>query len=134
MQGPTQDGRIASFTFNLPVGVQISTDEPHVRMLTDIDSKTHLTSLGVWWNKPFFNLPAIGPVTRRELILGMANKEAAHVDPEISKKYKLILENKFLQMKINDMDLGALNISRLLTGRSGVQLLDCLNTNFPEAK
>lgn len=78
------------------------------------------------------SLPGIGPITRRELILGLANKEGgAHVDADMPARYKLLLGSKFVQFKINDIDVGPLNIARLVGGRCGVELLDCLDRSFP---
>ena len=76
-------------------------------------------------------LPGIGPVFRRELILGLANKEGgAHVDPDIPQRYQTVLDSQFMRANINGIDLGALNVSRP-AGKTGVELLDCLNRNFP---
>ena len=77
-------------------------------------------------------LPALGPFFRRELVLGLANKEGgAHVDADIPERYRLVLDSQFVRFKINEIDVGALNISRLVAGRAGVELLDCLDKNFP---
>ena len=80
-------------------------------------------------------LPGIGPVTRRELVRGLADKEGGtHVDDEIPLKYRLLMESKFLQIKINQTNLGPLNVTRLVAGKCGVEMLDCLDRNFPISK
>ena len=77
-------------------------------------------------------LPGIGPVTRRELVLGLVNKEGgAHVDERMPLKYKLLIESKFIQFKINEINLGPLSIARLVAGKCGVELLDSLDRDFP---
>ena len=77
-------------------------------------------------------LPGLGPFFRRELVMGLANKEGgAHVDSDIPKRYQMVLDSQFVHSMINDIDLGPLNISRLVAGRSGGELLDCLDKNFP---
>lgn len=77
-------------------------------------------------------LPGLGPFFRRELVLGLANKEGgAHVDADIPRRYQMVLESRFVRFKINETDLGPLNISRLVAGKAGVELLDCLGKNFP---
>lgn len=124
-------GRVLLAQFNLPIGVTFSATAPHVRLQTGMDmAGNQAISLGHWWNKSFTNLPVVGRLTRRELILGMANKESAHVDSNLTEKYKSLLESQFLQVTIGDVNLGALNISRLLVGRAGVQVLWYLDNNL----
>jgi hypothetical protein len=127
---------VRAITFYCPVSVQISAPAGTVCLMASLDSKEyHLSTLGAWWNNACMALPGLGPFGRRELILGLANKEGgAHVDAHITKRYKLLLESKFVQFKINDIDLGPLNISRLVAGKCGVELLDCLDRNFPASK
>ena len=107
--------------------------EGAVSLITELNPQDHTVSkLGVWWANACMMLPGVGPVTRRELILGLTNKEGgAHVDADISDKYKNLLASKFFSAKIDDVDLGAIRISRLVAGRAGVELLDCLNRNYP---
>lgn len=62
----------------------------------------------------------------------MANKEAAHVDHEMSESYQKLVGAKFLQFKIQDQDLGFPNISRLSVGRLGLQVMNFLDEHFPE--
>ena len=118
--------------FFCPISARISSDGT-VGLVTDLDSPTYaLSILGAWWHGACMFLPALGAVGRRELILGLANKEGgAHVDPDITLRYRQILESKFVHAKINDVDLGALNVSRLVAGKAGVELLDCLDRNPP---
>jgi hypothetical protein len=84
-----------------------------------------------WTSVKIMVLPGIGRVYRKELILGLSGKEGgAHVDEDISEKYKNLMASKFLTVKINDVDLGPVNIPCLVPGKSGVELLDCLEKNF----
>lgn len=53
------------------------------------------------------------------------------MDADITEKYKNLMASKFFNVKINDMDLGPVNISRLVAGKDGVELLECLNRDFP---
>jgi hypothetical protein len=39
-----------------------------------------------------------------------------------------------VRVKIIDTDVGASNIARLVVGKAGVELLDCLEKNFPASK
>jgi hypothetical protein len=127
---------VRAITFYCPVSVQISVPAGTVCLMTSLDSTEYrLSTLGAWWNNACMALPGLGPFGRRDLVLGLANKEGgAHVDARITKRYKLLLESKFFQYKIGDKDLGPLNISRLVAGKCGVELLDCLDRNFPVSR
>jgi len=122
-----------SITFYCPVSAQIKAPEGTVSLITELRLEDQTVSkLGVWWANACMMLPGIGPVTRRELILGLSNKEVgAHVDADISERYKNLLASKFFCFKINDLDLGPLRLSRLVAGRAGVELLDSLARSFP---
>ena len=130
-RGPV--GGVRSITFFCPVSAQLKAPEGTISLITELLSERHeLSKLGVWWRNACMNLPGIGPVERRELILGLSNKEGgAHVDADISEKYKNLMASRFFNAKINNVDLGPVNISRLVAGKSGVELLDCLDRNFP---
>lgn len=123
---------VRSVTFYCPVSAIIS-GAGIVSLKTDLDSPDYRAStLGAWWNNACMVLPGLGPFARKELILGLTNKEGgAHVDPDITERYKLVLESKFVQFHINDIDVGPLNVSRLVAGKAGVELLDCLDKGFP---
>ena len=123
-----------SITFSVPISVSFASDEPRIRLNPDIDphKKSQPCSLGTWWTKPFMHLPAVGEYSRKQLILDVANKEAAHVDVDISEQYKRLLDSQFLQFKSNGDDQSVvLNISRLLVGRIGIELLAFLQQEFP---
>jgi hypothetical protein len=127
-------GGVKSITFTCPISAKISAPAGTVALITELESPAYAPSnLGRWWDgNPCMVLPALGPFFRRELILGLANKEGgAHVDADIPKRYQMVLESQFVHFKMNDTDLGALNISRLVAGKAGVELLDCLGKNFP---
>jgi len=123
---------IKAITFYCPVSAAVSTSGV-VSLITTLDTKQYKQStLGEWWANACMFLPGIGPVTRKELVLGLANKEGgAHVDERMPVKYKLLIQSKFIHFKINEIDLGPLNIARLVAGKCGVELLDCLDRNFP---
>jgi len=77
-------------------------------------------------------LPDVGAVDRRELILGLSDKEGgAHVDGDISEKYMKIMTSKFFNTKVGSGAIEPVSVSRLLAGRAGIELLDCLEKNFP---
>lgn len=128
-------GGVKSITFTCPISAKISAPAGTVGLITDLESSAYVQSkLGTWWDvNPCMVLPGLGPFFRKELILGLANKEGgAHVDADIPKRYQMVLDSQFVHFKMNDTDLGALNVSRLVAGKAGVELLDCLDKNFPQ--
>jgi hypothetical protein len=124
---------IRAVTFYCPISAAVSTAGV-VSLITILDtSEYEQSTLGEWWANACMLLPGIGPVTRKELVLGLTNKEGgAHVDAErMPAKYNLLMGSKFVQFRINEINLGPLNIARLVAGKCGVELLDCLDKNFP---
>jgi len=125
---------VQAVTFYCPISAKISVSEGKtiVGLITELDGSQYEPSiLGAWWGNACMLLPGLGPFHRRELILNLADKEGAHVDANISERYRQVLDSQFVRASINDIDLGALNVSRLVAGRAGVELLDCLDKNFP---
>ena len=125
-------GGVRSITFNLPISVTFSIEEPRIRLNPDIDPKNEFrpVPLGTWWNKTFMNLPAVGAYSRRQLVLDLADKEAVHSDVDISKQYHQLLGSQFLRFGFGDGEVATINISRLLTGKTGIQMLSFLETHF----
>lgn len=129
---PTPPPGQHAITFFCPISANISKVDGKVivGLKTDLDAPQYKPStLGHWWDGVCMVLPGIGPVGRKDLILNLADKEAAHVDPRINEGYKRILGSQFIQFKL-DGDDAPFNISRLVVGKSGVELLDCLDKNF----
>jgi hypothetical protein len=88
--------------------------------------------LGRWWVRHSLIIPGVGGLSRKEVVLGLANKEGgAHVDPNITERYKQFMEYKAFRFGINDHPVTALNISRYMAGESAIELLECLDRNFP---
>jgi len=130
---PAVAAGVLAITFFCPVSAQLKAPAGTISLIAELEANRYAVStLGRWWRNACMVLPGIGPVERRELILGLSNKEGgAHVDADITEKYKNLMASKFFNAKINDVDLGAVNISRLVAGKAGVELLDCLERNFP---
>ncbi len=128
---PSRQGRGTAILFR-PIAAKISTDELPLTLADNIDLSKHST-LGKWWNRASLLLPDIGSMKRREIILGMADREAAHADHEMEANYEKLIKSKFLSFRINDMDLGFANIARLATGKMGLQMLRYLELNFPKS-
>jgi hypothetical protein len=120
-------------TFYCPISAKITqADGKTIESLnTSLDDPQYKQSiLGLWWESACMVLPGVGPVFRKNLIVDMADKEGAHVDPKISQGYQNILGNGFIRFKMNYED-APINISRLVVGKCGVELLDCLEKNVP---
>jgi hypothetical protein len=125
---------MSSVTFFSPISAQIKFPEGKIALMTEIHAEWYMDSkIGVWWSQtPCMVLPGVGAVTRKEVVLGLSNKEGgAHVDDDISEKYKNLLESKFFCAQVNGVEIVPLNQSRLTAGRIGVELLESLNRNFP---
>jgi hypothetical protein len=88
-------------------------------------------TLGRWWNDLGLVVPGGTPLSRKDIVLGIANKEAAHVSDDMPRKYRIMLESKSLRIKINDNEYEPVNITKYVCGTAGIELLDCLERNFP---
>jgi hypothetical protein len=128
-------GKMVIAHFNVPISVSYSSEEPRIRLGTNIDpfKKSEPCSLGNWWNEPFMNLPAVGTYSRKQLILDVANKEAAHVDMEISEQFKRLVESQFIVFGSPGERPTPLQTGRLLIGRIGLEMLAFLEKHFPAA-
>ena len=71
------------------------------------------------------------PLSRKDIILGIANKEGAHVDDDMPRNYRIMVQSKSLRIKINDTEYEPVNITKYVCGTAGVELLDCLERNLP---
>jgi hypothetical protein len=88
-------------------------------------------ALGRWWTDLGLVVPGGAPLSRKDVILGIANKEGAHVDDDMPRNYRIMLQSKSLRIKINDTEYEPVNITKYVCGTAGVELLDCLERNFP---
>jgi hypothetical protein len=117
---------------SIPIAARISSSEPHLTLIETVsEAETVEITLGAWWERPIARIPNVGEVTRREVILGVANKEGAHVDDDMTVKFRNLLESKFFRATVNDVELGPINLARMMVGTSGVQMLHCLDKHFP---
>jgi len=118
---------------SVPISVQIS--DKGVFFNSGLDREAYVPSiLGKWWTRPCLILPGLGGFSRKEIVLGLADKEGgAHVDVNISQRYRQLIESKQLQIGWNADGVAPLNLSRYMTAQAAVELLDCLDRNFPRA-
>lgn len=111
----------------LPFGMRITAEGVFLQP----DLTGYQTSIiGKWWTRPSLILPGIGGLSRKEVVLGLVNKEGdAHVDSEVSERYLRLMECRSLQVGTGDR-VSAVNVARLLAGQAGAELLDSLERNF----
>jgi hypothetical protein len=55
----------------------------------------------------------------------------AHVDVNLPEQYRQLLASKQLQIGWGKEEVSPLNLSRFMTAQAAIELLDCLNKNFP---
>lgn len=133
-QETSPDGVQGTVVLSIPIGFQIKPEGTFLNRELPADGYAP-SSLGKWWQRPSLILPGLGGFSRREIVLGLANKEGGvHVDSDISKRYQQLMENKSLQVGYSQETVSPLNLSRLMAGQAGLELLDCLDKNFPSAK
>ena len=126
---PTQDWTDKHAKIYLPIGLSFENGE--VRLETKFEpTMFKLVRLGHWWTRNSLVVPDIGPMSRREIILGLANTEAAHVDSDLSPKYRRLLQSKGVMVHGPEGELSPLNLSRMMAGKAAIHLLDCFDRNF----
>jgi len=93
------------------------------------------STVGKWWERNSLIIPGFGGYSRREIVLGLANKEGgAHVDLGVSKRYQGLLDYKSFRLGFGPLsDVTAVNLSRFMVGQAGVEMLEWLARNFPPA-
>lgn len=116
---------------SIPIGLQI-TEEGKVLLNSELDLGRHeLTILGKWWRRPCLLIPGLEGFSRRGIILGLANKEGGtHVDLNVSRRYQRLLDSRALEIQ-SGQEVTPVNLSRLMAGQAGLQMLDCLDRHFP---
>jgi len=118
---------------HLPFGASVSSSEPRLFLNIDPDmSGFEMCSLGVWWTKPVLKVPGCAPLSRREVVLGVADKEGAHADDDMSENYRRVLRSGPLKFTDGTADLGSVNVTRFTVGAAGIELLEMLERIFPE--
>jgi hypothetical protein len=114
-----------------PFGVRFGTDVPLSLDPSPDMTGYHFISLGEWWTKPVLKVPCCPALCRKEVVLGVANKEAAHVDDEMNEHYRMVLKSEPVKFVNGNTELGPLNVTRFTLGAAGIELLDLLDRYFP---
>lgn len=99
-----------------------------------LEGEYEVTILGKWWEGPsWVILPGLGGFTRKEIVLSVADKDGGtHVDMDRNQRLKRLFANESFQ--IGAGKASPLDLCRYLTASAGVQLMECLDRNFPVAK
>jgi hypothetical protein len=113
----------------IAANIMITDGKLALRPTTDI-AGCEVQTLGRWWTNTGLIVPGGPALSRKDIVLGIANKEGAHVDDDMPPAYRIMLESKSIRIKVNDSDFEAINITRYVCGTAGVELLDCLEHNF----
>jgi hypothetical protein len=116
---------------SVPIRVQLS--ERGVFLNPTLEPEHYEPSiLGKWWTRPSLILPGLGGISRKEIIVGLADKEGgAHVDVNLPQRYRQLIESQQFQIGWNKEGVAPLNLARYMTAQAALQLLDCLSRNFP---
>lgn len=116
----------------LPFAVQIHQAERRLSLNSKPDmSEYRNCALGTWWIKPVLKVFGCASLTRKEVVLGVADKEGAHVDDDMSENYRRVLESQPIRFTIGEADLEPINVTRFAVGQAGIELLDLLDRSFP---
>lgn len=128
---PPPPGVQAAVVMFVPVSIKVRADGVFLNPELESGSRT-ASILGKWWNRPSLVLPGLGGISRKEVVLGLANKEGgAHVDSDMTKRYQQLLSCQSFQVGWNKESVTPLNLSRFMAGQAGVELLQCIDSSFP---
>lgn len=117
----------------LKISANLMLSEGRVTLQPTLDLRNcEARTLGHWWTHTGLIVPGGTPLSRKEIILGIANKEGAHLDDDMPRAYRIFLESKSIRIKVNDSDFEAIDLTRYVCGTAGVELLECLDRNFPK--
>ena len=118
---------------HLPFGVSFSAVEPRIFLKLDPDMSGYVTcGLGDWWIKPVLKVPGCSALSRREVVLGVADKEGAHADDDMNENYRRVLESEPLKFNGGPVELPTVNVTRFTVGSAGIELLKMLDDTFPK--
>jgi len=131
---PAPDPRLAHLqkmtVLHVAANIQITAEKMSLRPTFDT-AECQSYTLGKWWTNPGLVVPGGAPLSRKDIVLGIANKEGAHVDDDMPRNYRTMLESKSVRLRFGEGEYEAVNITRYVCGTAGVELLDCLARNFP---
>jgi hypothetical protein len=118
-----------AIALSVPAGFRISAEG--VFLNPELPDMLIPIPLGIWWERHSLIITGAGGFSRKELVLGIANKEGgAHIDLDVSKRYQALLDYKSFQIGWGQPECMPVNVSRMVVGHAGVEMLECLSRNF----
>jgi hypothetical protein len=132
--GPVNPGGMV--LFYIGVGVQMD-GGGRVTPLTGGKPNEQLVPLGSWWNQTILIFSESNErivFTRKSLLLTLANKEGgAHVDTSLPAAYEKFVVGSPLRLIANGIQTDTVNLARFCAVESGLEMIECLERNFPSA-
>ena len=129
----TPPGVTATVVMSIPIGMTLRKEGTFLNSELDVEGRVP-TILGKWWERPALTIPGAGGFSRREIVLGLANKEGgAHVDTDIPEKYRKLMGYGSLRAGWG-AEITTVNVSRLMAGQAGLEMLRYLDKHFPPPK
>lgn len=134
---PSYDPAKTIFYIGIGVRVNNATGLSPILDLKEPNSPAVPVPLGEWWNRTkliFTDANQKIVFTRKDLILTLANKEGgAHVDTNLPPEFeKYVLESP-LKFMVNNILTDTVNLASYAAVEAGVQMIHCLESNFPQA-
>src|ERR1700730_6544268 len=97
---------------SVPISLKIKDTGVFLNPCLDVEADEP-SILGKWWTRPSLILPGLGGFNRKEIVLGLADKEGgAHVDVNLPEQYRQLLASKQLQIGWGKEEVSTLNLSR----------------------
>jgi hypothetical protein len=120
----------SAVVMSVPIGLSLSGKGVFFNPRLDLENYAP-SIVGTWWNRPCLILPGLGGYARKEIVLGLADKEGgAHVDSNLNQRYRQLIESKQFQIGVNKQSVSPLNLSRYMAAQTAIELLDCLDKRF----
>jgi hypothetical protein len=127
---PTPPNVRAATVMHIAANLMIADGKISLNPTINLECREQKT-LGRWWTDLGLVVPGGTPLSRKDIILGIANKEGAHVDDDMPRNYRIMLQSKSLRISINNSEYEPVNITKYVCGTAGVEMLDCLERNLP---
>jgi len=131
-EAPPEPGARAVVVLEVPVGINLSDAGAFLSPELPPPEALRASILGRWWFRPnALIIPGAGGFSRMEIVVGLADKEGgAHVDTEITRKYEQLINCGAYRMGTGKQ-IETINVSRLMVGQAGLEILRFLEQHFP---
>jgi hypothetical protein len=95
---PTPPNVRAMTVMHIAANLMIADGKLSLNPTINIESCEQKT-LGRWWTDLGLLVPGGSPLSRKDIILGVANKEGVHVDDDMPRNYRIMLQSKSLRIR-----------------------------------